>query len=129
MTGGKTASALAAAKPTTIAALNQAIAAAGTDVAGIHAAVRQVKLDELRLLAADATLRESRDKPGANPAIACAPIGKLARGSGAAARWFGNLGNARQVLAACRYGLCWRARHRGGFRCAHVEWNARRYPR
>lgn len=64
---GKTASALAEAKPSTLAALNQAIAAAGANAIGIHAAVRAGRHDEVRRLAADPALRESRDTLARTP--------------------------------------------------------------
>lgn len=58
---GRSPGALAQAKPTTLVAFNQAIAAAGADATGIHAAVRAGRLDELRRLAGDPALRDSRD--------------------------------------------------------------------
>lgn len=64
---GQTAGALAQAKPGTLAAFGQAVAAAGANSAGIHAAIRGGRLDEIRRLAGDHSLREARDTLGRTP--------------------------------------------------------------
>jgi ankyrin repeat protein len=64
---GKTASSLAQAKASTSAALNQAIAAAGANAAGIHGAIRSGRLDDIRRMAADPAVRETRDVLGRTP--------------------------------------------------------------
>ncbi len=54
-------------KPSTLAALNAAIAGAGAASQGIYGAIRASDLNKLRQLAADAAVRESLDSLGRTP--------------------------------------------------------------
>ncbi|MCC5884882.1 MAG: ankyrin repeat domain-containing protein [Gammaproteobacteria bacterium] len=64
---GNTVSMTAGARATTLTALNQAIAMAGANATGIHAAIRASRFEELRRLAADSAMLESHDALGRTP--------------------------------------------------------------
>lgn len=64
---GKTVVALAQSKPSTLAALSQAVAAAGANSTGIHAAIRSGSVNEIRRLASDPLHREALDTLGRTP--------------------------------------------------------------